>query len=81
MNQGIPEFRLPRDIIRKEIEQIEMLGVEILCNQNIGVDITFLEAPKIFLTESDHRVSASHPPNHQPSFQNHLSMFTPHAQS
>ncbi len=40
MNQGIPEFRLPRDIIRKEIEQIEMLGVEILCNQNIGVDIT-----------------------------------------
>ena len=40
MNQGIPEFRLPRDIIRKEIEQIELLGVEILCNQNIGVDIT-----------------------------------------
>jgi glutamate synthase (NADPH/NADH) small chain len=40
MNQGIPEFRLPRDIIQKEIEQIELLGVEILCNQNIGVDIT-----------------------------------------
>jgi len=40
MNQGIPEFRLPREIIRKEIEQIELLGVEILCNQNIGVDIT-----------------------------------------
>lgn len=40
MNQGIPEFRLPRDTIRKEIEQIEMLGVEIRCNQNIGTDIT-----------------------------------------
>ena len=40
MNQGIPEFRLPRETIRKEIEQIELLGVEILCNQNIGVDIT-----------------------------------------
>ncbi len=40
MNQGIPEFRLPREIINKEIEQIELLGVEILCNQNIGVDIT-----------------------------------------
>ena len=40
MNQGIPEFRLPRDVICKEIEQIEMLGVEIRCNQNIGTDIT-----------------------------------------
>ena len=40
MNQGIPEFRLPRDVIDKEIEQIRQLGVEILCNQNIGVDIT-----------------------------------------
>lgn len=46
MNQGIPEFRLPRDVIRKEIEQIEMLGVEILCNQNIGVDITVEELHK-----------------------------------
>ena len=40
MNQGIPEFRLPRDIIRKEVKQIELLGVEILCNQDIGADIT-----------------------------------------
>jgi len=43
MNQGIPEFRLPRDIIRKEIEQIRLLGVEIRCNQNIGVDVTVEE--------------------------------------
>ena len=40
MNQGIPEFRLPREIIRKEIQQIELLGVEIRCNQNIGTDVT-----------------------------------------
>jgi len=40
MNQGIPEFRLPREIIRKEIKQIELLGVEIRCNQNIGTDVT-----------------------------------------
>jgi NADPH-dependent glutamate synthase beta subunit-like oxidoreductase/ferredoxin len=46
MNQGIPEFRLPREIIVKEIEQIELLGVEILCNQNIGVDITVEELTK-----------------------------------
>lgn len=40
MNQGIPEFRLPRDVIDKEIEQIRQLGVEIRCNQNVGTDVT-----------------------------------------
>jgi formate dehydrogenase major subunit len=40
MNQGIPEFRLPRNVIDKEIEQIRQLGVEIRCNQNVGVDTT-----------------------------------------
>lgn len=40
MNQGIPEFRLPRDTIEKEIEQIRLLGVEIRCKQNVGVDVT-----------------------------------------
>ena len=40
---GNSRIRLPRDIIRKEIEQIELLGVEILCNQNIGVDVTVEE--------------------------------------
>lgn len=43
MNQGIPEFRLPREIIDKEIEQITRLGVEIRCNQNIGSDVTLEE--------------------------------------
>ena len=46
MNQGIPEFRLPRDIIDQEIEQITRLGVEIRCNQNIGVDVTIEELMK-----------------------------------
>ncbi len=40
MNQGIPEFRLPRDIIDKEIEQIRRQGVEIVCNADIGKSIT-----------------------------------------
>jgi formate dehydrogenase major subunit len=48
MNQGIPEFRLPRDVIDKEIEQIRQLGVEILCNQNIGVDIAVEELTKSY---------------------------------
>jgi glutamate synthase (NADPH/NADH) small chain len=40
MNQGIPEFRLPRKFIDKEVEQITRLGVEIRCNQTIGTDVT-----------------------------------------
>ena len=36
MNQGIPVFRLPRDLINKEIGQIEALGVQIICNAEIG---------------------------------------------
>jgi len=36
LNQGIPVFRLPRDIIDQEVEQIVALGVEIICNSEIG---------------------------------------------
>ena len=43
MNQGIPVFRLPRDIISKEVEQITALGVEIICNMEIGESITLSE--------------------------------------
>jgi NADPH-dependent glutamate synthase beta subunit-like oxidoreductase/NAD-dependent dihydropyrimidine dehydrogenase PreA subunit len=43
MVQGIPEFRLPRDVITREIEQITALGVEIQCNTAVGEDITLDE--------------------------------------
>jgi glutamate synthase (NADPH/NADH) small chain len=33
---GIPEFRLPKTIVAKEIETLEKMGVEIKCNQVIG---------------------------------------------
>lgn len=36
MNQGIPEFRLPRDIIDREIEQIRLQGVKIVCSAPVG---------------------------------------------
>ncbi len=39
MNQGIPVFRLPRDHIDREIDQIRMLGVEIVCGVEIGGDL------------------------------------------
>ena len=40
MNQGIPEFRLPRDYIDREIDQVRQLGVDIKCSTEIGRDIT-----------------------------------------
>ena len=37
--QGIPEFRLPRKIIDREIGQITALGIELHCNTAIGPDL------------------------------------------
>jgi formate dehydrogenase major subunit len=36
MNQGIPEFRLPRDVIDREIEQVQALGVSIRTGVTVG---------------------------------------------
>jgi NADPH-dependent glutamate synthase beta subunit-like oxidoreductase len=38
MAVGIPSYRLPRDVILREIERIERLGVEIRLNTPIGPD-------------------------------------------
>ena len=43
LNQGIPEFRLPRQVIDREIEQIRGMGVEIVCGTRIGRDIFLAE--------------------------------------
>jgi NADPH-dependent glutamate synthase beta subunit-like oxidoreductase len=43
MAVGIPEFRLPRDILQAEIEMIRMLGVDIRLNVTVGEDCTFDE--------------------------------------
>ncbi len=37
---GIPEFRLPKDVLEFEIERIKKLGVEIKTNTTIGKDIS-----------------------------------------
>jgi glutamate synthase (NADPH/NADH) small chain len=37
---GIPEFRLPKEIVKKEVDYIERLGVEIRTNTVIGKTIT-----------------------------------------
>ncbi len=40
MSFGIPEFRLPRDILQKDIDYILSMGIEIKVNQAIGKQIT-----------------------------------------
>jgi glutamate synthase (NADPH/NADH) small chain len=37
---GIPEFRLPKSIVQRELEYLESLGVEIKCNVVAGASIT-----------------------------------------
>lgn len=39
LNQAIPVFRLPRDIIDREIAQITALGVDIRCGVRVGDDV------------------------------------------
>ncbi|MBU4562776.1 NADH-quinone oxidoreductase subunit NuoF [bacterium] len=48
LRYGIPAYRLPRDILAREIEQIKNLGVEIKCNIRVGRDISFKEIKKRF---------------------------------
>ncbi len=37
---GIPEFRLPKDVVRRTTKKIADLGVEFKCNTMVGVDVT-----------------------------------------
>ncbi len=48
MNQGIPEFRLPREVIDHEIEQVSRVGVEIVCNTEIGKDLPVMTLAQNF---------------------------------
>nr|WP_027398155.1 molybdopterin-dependent oxidoreductase [Anaerovorax odorimutans] len=40
LRYGIPEYRLPKEILDEEIHLIEKMGVELIANTKIGVDIT-----------------------------------------
>jgi NADH-quinone oxidoreductase subunit F len=37
---GIPQYRLPRRVVQREVEMIQALGVEIQCNKKLGRDFT-----------------------------------------
>ena len=36
LRYGIPDYRLPREVLKREIDYIQKLGVEIHCNTPIG---------------------------------------------
>jgi len=56
---GIPEYRLPRDIIKYEIDRIKKLGVEIRTNTTVGKDVLLSELKEqynaIFLAVGAHK--------------------------
>ena len=45
---GVPAYRLPRDLIAKEVAVIEALGVEVRCGVTIGRDISFAQLRRDF---------------------------------
>ena len=55
---GIPEYRLPKDVLRKEIGYIERLGVEIKTSTKVGEQVTLEDLQKsceaIFIATGAH---------------------------
>lgn len=45
---GVPAYRLPRELIQKEVAVIQALGVEIRCGVTIGKDISFADLRRDF---------------------------------
>ena len=46
MTLGIPEYRLPRNVLNAEIKTMTDMGVKILCNQEVGKTITLEQLRK-----------------------------------
>jgi NADH-quinone oxidoreductase subunit F len=40
LRYALPEYRLPREVVRREVELIRRLGVDFRCNTEIGQEIT-----------------------------------------
>ena len=39
LRYALPEYRLPREVVRREVELIRRMGVNIVCNSAVGTDI------------------------------------------
>jgi NADPH-dependent glutamate synthase beta subunit-like oxidoreductase len=45
---GVPPYRLPRELISREVAVIEALGVEIRCGTTVGADVSFADLRRDF---------------------------------
>jgi NADPH-dependent glutamate synthase beta subunit-like oxidoreductase len=45
---GVPAYRLPREVIAREVDVIRALGVEIRCGVAVGSDVSFAELRREF---------------------------------
>ncbi|MGQ0734056.1 MAG: FAD-dependent oxidoreductase [Acidobacteriota bacterium] len=45
---GVPAYRLPRELIAREVAVIQALGVEIRCGVTVGTDVTFADLRRDF---------------------------------
>jgi 2-oxoacid:acceptor oxidoreductase delta subunit (pyruvate/2-ketoisovalerate family) len=56
---GIPAYRLPREVVAREFEALEAMGVEIRCNTPVGKDVTLEQLRRehdyVFLATGVHR--------------------------
>jgi len=48
LSVGVPAYRLPRELIAREVEVIKALGVEVRCGVTVGKDISFDSLRKEF---------------------------------
>ncbi len=46
LTAGVPIYRLPRDLVRAEIDVILLMGVELKCNMRLGQDFTIASLRK-----------------------------------
>ncbi|MEP0772944.1 MAG: FAD-dependent oxidoreductase, partial [Acidobacteriota bacterium] len=45
---GVPAYRLPREVIHREVAVIQALGVEIRCSTTVGRDVSFAQLRREF---------------------------------
>ena len=48
LTHGFPSYRLPREVIEKDLSVIEKMGIEIRLNTEVGKDISFEELHQSF---------------------------------
>ena len=58
LKRGIPEFRLPNEIVEKTIEQILALGINVQCEKELGKNLELADIEKEFKATLDEALNA-----------------------